>query len=92
MRNAAFNTLNVKNCCENKLEIEFKKTRSKEHNGWFRLDGKKITRITVPKGRKFIPPKTYKSMAKQLKLEVDQFDELLECSLKIEGYRKIISK
>ncbi len=91
MRNADFKTHKVKKCCENKLGIDFRKG-GKEFNGWFILDKIKTARITVPKGKKFIPPKTYKSMATQLKLEVDQFDEFLECNLKIEGYKKILSK
>jgi hypothetical protein len=93
MKNAEYHTRKVKNCCENKLGIEFRKGRSKEHNGWFKLkDGKKAVRITVPKGKKPIPPKTYKSMAKQLMLEVEEFDELLECTLKLEGYQEILNK
>ena len=79
MKNAQFNTLDVKRTCESKLGIDLR--RGKELTGWFRLDGKKTARITVPKGRKDIPPKTYKSMALQLKLPVNKFDELLECPL-----------
>ncbi|GJQ57484.1 MAG: hypothetical protein D8M57_18145 [Candidatus Scalindua sp. AMX11] len=89
MKNASFHTSDVKKCCENKLEIEFRK--SKEFNGWFKLEGKKTARITIPKGKKPIPPKTYKSMAKQLKLSVNQFDDLLECPLTREGYNEILN-
>ena len=88
MKNTSFNTNDIKKCCENKLQIEFRK--AKEFNGWFRLEGIKIARITVPKGKKFIPPKTYKSMANQLKLNVNQFDDLLECPLKKDGYEEIL--
>lgn len=90
MKNTSFNTNDIKKRCENKLEIEFRKT--KEFNGWYRLEGIKTVRITVPKGRKFVPPKTYKSMATQLKLKVSQFDDLLECPLDHNEYRKILSK
>lgn len=88
MKNTSFNTNDIKKRCEIKLQIEFRE--AKEFNGWFRLEGKKITRITVPKGKKFVPPKTYKSMANQLKLKVDQFDDLLECPLKKDGYEEIL--
>ena len=73
----------MKKCCEDKLDIEFRK--GKEFNGWFILDGKKAARITVPKGRKTIRPKTYSNMARQLKLNVGEFDDLLECPLEKPG-------
>lgn len=79
MKNSKFDTLDVKTRCENKLDIVFKS--SGELNGWYLLGEKRVARITVPHGRKFIPPKTYKSMATQLKLSVDDFDALLECPL-----------
>lgn len=90
MKNDSFNTRDVKKCCENKLDIGFRD--SKHFNGWYRVDQKKVARITVPKGRKPIPPKTYKSMATQLKLSVEQFDDLLECPLEQEGYDKILKE
>lgn len=89
MKNAKFNTKDVKDVCEKKLHIEFRD--GGEFNGWFWLDGKKAKRITVPKGRKPIPPKTYQSMARQLGLQVGQFDSLLECPLKLKEYKQIIS-
>ena len=84
MKNSQFSTYDVKKRCEDKLDIEFRK--GKEFNGWFILDGKKAARITVSKGRKPIPPKTYKSVARQLKLNVGEFDDLLECPLEKPGY------
>ena len=89
MKNTKFSTADVKRCCEKKLEIEFRS--GKEFNGWFILNGLKVARITVPKGKKPIPPKTYQSMASQLKISVQDFDDLLECPLKREGYEKIIA-
>lgn len=88
MKNSKFDTFNVKTKCENKLGIKFK--GKKEFNGWFKFNNMKIARITVPKGRKSIPPKTYESMATQLKLDVDDFNSLLECPLKKPGYIKIL--
>jgi hypothetical protein len=88
LRNADFHTGDVKKCCENKLGIHFKK--GGELNGWYKLSDKKIARITIPKGKKPIPPKTYKSMAAQLKLNVDQFDSLLDCILTGNDYKHII--
>lgn len=90
MKNAQFNVKDVKKVGENKLHIEFKS--GKDFNGWFKLNGVKAKRITVPKGRKGIPRKTYSSMAKQLGLSVSNFDRLLECPLTKAKYEKIISK
>ncbi len=90
MRNSEYNTRDVKTCCENKLEISFRS--GKELNGWFKFEGKKACRITVPKGRKSIPSKTYKSMANQLKLTLEEFDNLLKCDLTKKGYQEIIAE
>jgi len=88
MNYSKFSTFVVKNRCEQKLKIEFRS--GKEFNGWFVLNNIKIARITIPKGRKSIPPKTYKAMAKQLKLNVAQFDDLLNCPLGYDEYVTII--
>ncbi len=89
MKNSVFNVSDVKKIGENKLQIEFRS--GKEFNGWFMLNGKKTKRLTVPKGRKGIPPKTYKTMAMQLGLNVSEFDDLLSCPLTKEKYEEIIS-
>lgn len=88
MKNADYNTLRVKTVCEHKLNISFRD--GGEFNGWFEYEGRKVARVTVPHGRKPIPPKTYKSMAKQLNLTVEQFDELLDCPLKFEDFLDIL--
>ncbi len=90
MENASFHTHDVKKRCENKLGIQFKKRRGKEFNGWYYIDDKKAARVTIPKGKKPIPPKTYKTMAKQLNLDIPQFDDLLKCPLKRDKYDKIL--
>lgn len=89
MDNDKYNTKDIKEICENKLGLEFRV--GKEFNAWYRIDNKKVARITVPKGRKSVPTGTYKSMAKQLKLKVKEFDDLLKCPLSADGYKKIIS-
>ena len=88
MKNNKYKTHDVKNKCEKKLGIEFRSNG--ELNGWFIFNGRKTARITVPKGKKFIPPKTYKSMAFQLKLTVDEFDLFLDCPLTKEKYLQIL--
>ena len=91
MKNSSYHTHDVKKCCENKLEIDFRK-RGKEFNGWYYFDDKKTARITIAKGRKPIPPKTYKTMAKQLKLSITDLDDLLECPLNKNKYDKILEE
>lgn len=87
MKNTAFDTNEVKHCCEHKLGISFR--GGKEFNGWVTINNKNFARITVPMGRKNISPKTYKSMARQLKLTAEQFDDLLECPLQWDQYVEI---
>ena len=89
MKNASYDTHDVKKCCEGKLGIVFRD--GKEFNGWAQIGEKKVARITVPKGRKSIPPGTYKSMAEQLRLTIQQFDQLLDCSIWKEEFDKILT-
>ena len=89
MDNWSYHTGDVKRVCENKLKIDFKKG-GKEFNGWYTLDGKKVARITVPKGRKDIPLGTYSAMARQLKLHHSDLDRLLACPLTKTQYDDLI--
>ena len=88
MDNDKYNTKDVKEIVESKLGLEFRS--GKEFNAWYRLNNKKVARLTVPKGRKSIPKGTYKSMANQLKLKIQDFDRLLDCPLSHEDYKRII--
>lgn len=89
MKNAEYDTGDVKEKCENKLKIEFR-TSGKEFNGWYSKGDIKICRITVPKGRKVIGRGLYHSMAMQLCLTNAQFDDLLDCPLTKDGYEGIL--
>lgn len=91
MKNQKFKTHDIKKVCESKLSIDFR-TKGKEFNGWFRINSTKIKRITIAKGRKFAPPKTYTTMAKQLNLTTKEFDDLLECPLDRNGYEEILKE
>ncbi len=81
-------TLDVKAKCESKLGIKFRE--NKEANGWFAHEGRRVCRITIPLGRKPIPPGTYRSMARQLKLTNAQLDALVDCPLKLSEYEQIL--
>jgi hypothetical protein len=41
----------------------------------------RVTRVTVPRGRKPLPPKTARSIARQLLLEPEDFAALVSCTL-----------
>jgi hypothetical protein len=84
-----FSTHEVKQCCENKLDIEFMKTGKALH-GWYKKGDVKVRRITLPEGEQLIGKGLYRSMASQLGLITDQFDDLLKCTLNKEGYEKLI--
>ena len=81
-------THRIRQVCENKLSIGFRE--GKHFSGWFSLNGRRVARITIPKGRKEVPPGTYGSMARQLKLSKPQFGDLLACPLKRPGYEAIL--
>lgn len=83
MKNNVYNAKDVKDTCETKLGIDFntRSRKSKEYNGWVFIHGKKATRITVPKGRKYLPAGTYGNMAKQLRIKNSEFDDFLDCPL-----------
>ena len=90
MDNASYSSMDVRTICENKLKIDF--GAAKEYNGWYIFNGKKTRRITIPKGRKFIPPGTYASMAKQLSLRNKEMDEMLECTLSKAAYDALLAE
>jgi hypothetical protein len=80
----------IKKICEKKLNIDFRS--GKHFSGWVLLNGAGAARITIPKGRKSISPKLYKSMARQLELETEQFDKLLACPMTAAQYMRILKK
>ncbi|MBW1956064.1 MAG: hypothetical protein JRI76_08235 [Deltaproteobacteria bacterium] len=90
MKNAQFSAQDIKKCCEKKRKLGIHFKGKKELTGWFKERELKICRVTIPKGRKPISVGTYKSIANQLKLTIDQFDDLLECPLDRNGYKKIL--
>ncbi|MDI6793513.1 MAG: hypothetical protein QME81_11720 [bacterium] len=75
---------------ENKLAINFRVT--KELNGWFVYEGKKIARVTIPKGRGDLRKGTQSSIINQLKLTNELFSRLIECPLGEEEYVQILKE
>jgi hypothetical protein len=89
MKEHRFSTHDVKRCCEAKLDIDFVQTGNVFH-GWFKKNKLKIRRITVMGGKPLMGTGLYKSMASQLGLTTDQFDDLLACPFKKDGYEEIL--
>ncbi len=80
----------VRNALKNKLEVVF--ASGKEPTGWFIYKGKKVTRVTVPKGRDTLKKGTQKSIRESLRLNSSNFDALLECPLRFNEYVGILKK
>ena len=80
--------LEVARVLKQKLNLQFRK--GKEANGWFELDGRKILRVTVPKGRGDLAFGTARSIRDQLKLSNSQFADLANCPLSGKDYEEII--
>lgn len=87
--NAQYNCHDIYRRCKKKLKsMTFED--GKHIVGRYYINGAQKSWITIPKGRKPVTPGTYASMARQLKLNVAQFDDLLECPLSIKDYEKIL--
>ena len=62
----------------------------KEVNLRIYLDGKRVLRVTVPKGRGRLHPRTAGKIRDQLKLDPEQFQRLVKCPLTGPGYEQIL--
>lgn len=85
MLNNKFNTSDIIKICQKKAEI-IERRDNKHIIIWVGINGIKVSRVTIPHGKKILPPKTYKSIAENLKLSVSEFDSFLDCSLSKENY------
>jgi hypothetical protein len=63
--------------CEDKLGIEFRST--KHLTGWIEEAGRKLTRVTLPNGRRELATGTLRSVIRQLGADTDLFDGLMAC-------------
>ena len=75
------------NIIENKLGLHTRD--AKHHYAWFVYNGVTVARTMRSHGNnKFLPEH---SIRKQLHLTSEQFAELISCSLKLDGYIKILA-
>ncbi len=79
-----FNKQDVKHVIEVKLKIGHEAT--KETNVWYFLDGRKVLRVTYPKGRGPLTKGTAHSILNQLRLNPSQFSDLVKCPMSAEDY------
>lgn len=74
----------VHDAIRNKTDVEPRP--SKELNSWIWRNGRKITRVTVPKGRDTLRKGTENSIRKQLLLGKPQFRDFVSCKMTATGY------
>ena len=73
-----------------KLELE---VRSSNHvYGWLIVDGKKILRVHHSFGKGDIPAKIVEKIRGQLKLNQQNFKDLIQCPLSKNGYLEILKE
>jgi len=80
----------VKGSLEKKLNINF--GGGKELNGWFYYKKQKILRVTIPKGRDELKIGTQNSIRNKLRLSSNDFDDLINCPLRLEDYINILKE
>lgn len=86
MHNNKYNCQEIINTCKRKANTEI---RSKKHNIIkILLDGKVVAGTTIAHGRNTLPKGTYQSVAKGLRLSVEELDQFLECTYSKEMYEK----
>ena len=82
-----------------KVDIErifnklFLQIRSTGHQyGWLTVDGKKILRVHYSHGKGDLPNKIVHKIRGQLKLSEKDFNDLVACPLRYEGYLEILKR
>lgn len=77
-----------------KLNLEETNARSRDPVYWYSLDGKKTLRIVMPNrhgsSKKPISTGFIKQIRDNLKLSVEELEELVDCPLSPERYMEII--
>jgi hypothetical protein len=78
----------LQNAIEKKLGL--KPEIGKENNVYIEFEGFERIRVTYPKGRGDIHPKTAAFIRKQMKLGWDDFIDLVKCPLTTTEYYKLL--
>lgn len=83
-----FKKREVRRAVEQKLGIQLRSNA--ELNGWYYLEGKKVLRVTVPKGVSDLPTGTAHQIRKQLWLGTPDFAALVRCPMSGNDYERLI--
>jgi len=82
----------VRRAVESKTEWQQRSNRSKEGNYIIFRQGRRVSRVTIPKGRDVLPIGTLNSIRRQLLLDKEQFNEFVKCPLSSTDYAKILDE
>lgn len=80
----------IKEKIESKLGVKFSKNRSHHLSGLIKIDGIIVCKIKVPKGRDYISPGVQEDIFTRMRINIEQFANLINCPLKREGYIEIL--
>jgi len=80
MSRSLFDKKRIFDSLSTKLNIKFRGTY--DLVGWFYVDGKKLIRFKVPKGRGQITPGYQKEIRNTSRLDRNDFDKLISCPMK----------
>ena len=83
-----FKKQEIQKVIQNKLGL--KPRVGKENNAYYLIDDKEVLRITYPKGKGDLHPKTIQSIKRQTELGWDDFADLIKCPLSAKDYEKVI--
>ena len=74
-------------------KLKFELVECKHHvRGFFVVDGKRLFAVHYSNGRKDMPGSIPHRFRKSLNLSVDEFHELVGCTLGLEEYKKLLSE
>ena len=78
-------------CARAVEKIGGKRRTTKESNAWYMLDGRRLFRVTIPKGKAGdFAIGTKKNIVNQFRLTNEQFGQLHECTLSGTDYESLI--
>lgn len=88
-----FREKDIRNTILSKVKPEIRRKRSKHTKGYIYLDGKMVAKVKLPNGHnQEMKESKSKYIANDLKLEHDDFNNLIECPLRGPAYYRKLRK
>lgn len=88
-----FNNFEIYNKIKDKLKgINERKGKNPHYNLTYISPNEEVVKIRIPHNRDTSPDGTYASMAKDLRLSVKQFNQLIKCDLSKKEFDKILKQ